>query len=148
MKAAEPWLRRLLALIFGGVFIYAGVIKAWNPSLFLADIRSFQLLPDPFAAWLALSLPWLEIFAGLAVIMGIGRMGGLLLLNLALGVFFVAIASAWYRGIDIQCGCFGGGKNKADASASYYWLFVRDILLLANGLIVMWLERRRLYSLS
>ena len=141
----EPWLRRALALVFGGVFIYAGVLKAWNPSLFLADVRSFQILPDPYAAGLALALPWLEILAGIAVITGLFRQGGLLLLNVALAVFFIAIASAWYRGISIQCGCFGGGKNTA---SDYTWLFVRDTLLLAAGLLLMRLEHRRLSSRS
>ena len=137
----ETWLRGVLNLAFGAVFIYAGVVKAWNPALFLADIRSFQMLPDPYAAWLALFLPWLEILAGIAVVTGLLRQGALLLLNLALLVFFVAIAWAWYRGIDIQCGCFGGGK---DAAANYTWLFIRDTLLLAAGLVLLWLEHRRL----
>lgn len=141
----EPWVHRVLAFAFGGVFIYAGVLKAWNPTLFLADVRSFQLLPDPLAAWLALALPWMEILAGAAVITGLARQGGLLLLNLALVAFFIAIASAWWRGIDIQCGCFGGGK---DAAANYTWLFIRDLLLLAAGLALMWLENRRLSSRS
>ena len=61
-------LRLFLHLLFGGVLVYAGAVKAWDPAAFLLDIRSFELLPDPWAAWLAMSLPWLEIFAGLAVI--------------------------------------------------------------------------------
>jgi len=141
----EPWLRRLLAAAFGGVFLYAGALKVRNPTLFLADVRSFQILPDPYAAWLALSLPWLEILAGVAVITGLLRQGGLLLLNLALVAFFVAIAWAWQRGIDIQCGCFGGSK---DAASNYAWLFTRDALLLAAGAALMWLEHRRLSSRS
>ena len=77
-------LKKLLHLVFGGVFVYAGVLKAWNPQAFLDDVRSFDLLGDPWAAWLAMGLPWLEIFAGLAVITGVLRRGGLLVLNGAL----------------------------------------------------------------
>ncbi len=137
----EPWLRRLLAAGFGGVFVYAGAIKVWNPSLFLSDVRSFQLLPDPLAAWLALTLPWLEVFAGAAVMLGVLRQSGLLLLNLALLIFFLAIASAWQRGLNIQCGCFG--THLGDAP-NYPWLFLRDGALLVAGLAMMWLEHRRL----
>jgi len=32
--------------------------------------EDFDLLGDPWAAWLAMGLPWLEIFAGLAVMSG------------------------------------------------------------------------------
>lgn len=135
---SQPWLRHLLTLIFGGLFVYAGVLKLRDPSVFLADIRSFDLLSDPYAAWLALSLPWLEVFAGLAVITGILRSGGLLLLNAALVGFFIAIGSAWWRGLDITCGCFGGDAAKSN----YTELFVRDALLLALGLALMWMHQR------
>lgn len=120
----------LLRLLFGGIFIYAGWMKARDPGLFLLDIRSFDLLPDPYAAWLAMGLPWLEILAGLAVCTGVGRAGGLLVLNGCLAVFLAAIFWAVYRGIDVQCGCFGSSAGSSD----WVSLIVRDFLLLALGL--------------
>ncbi|MBL9131821.1 MAG: hypothetical protein JNG86_11510 [Verrucomicrobiaceae bacterium] len=129
-------LNRLLHLVFGGVFVYAGVVKAWDPRAFLDDVRSFDLLGDPWAAWLAMGLPWLEILAGLAVITSVLRRGGLLILNGALLGFLGAICLSWYRGIDIRCGCFGAST----ATSNYIELIVRDVLLLALGL---WLFLRR-----
>lgn len=120
----------LLHFIFGAVFIYAGVLKAMDPGVFVMDVRSFDLLPDPYAAWLAMGLPWLEIFTGLAVITGLFRQGGLLVLNVSLLIFLVAIGISWYRGIDIQCGCFGGN---GDAKSNYVTLILRDLALLALG---------------
>lgn len=131
------WLRRALSLVFGGVFVYAAVLKLRDPGRFLIDIRSFDMLPDPFAAWLALMLPWIELLCGLAVITGVLRKGGLLILNLALVGFFVAIGIAKSRGLNIQCGCFGGSES----SSNYTELFIRDGLLLGTGLVVMWLNR-------
>ncbi len=128
-------LRLFLHLLFGGVFVYAGAVKAWDPAAFLLDIRSFELLPDPWAAWLAMSLPWLEIFAGLAVMIGLLRAGGLLLLNACLLGFLAAILIAWARGLDIRCGCFGSG-----GSSEYVELLVRDLALLGLGL---WLARKQ-----
>jgi putative oxidoreductase len=123
----------LLHLIFGGVFVYAGAVKAWNPQAFLEDVRSFDLLPDPLAAWVAMGLPWLEIFAGLAVASGVLRKGGLLILNGALLAFLGGIGSAWYRGIDIRCGCFGAST----ATSNYVELIVRDVALLALGVFLL-----------
>lgn len=136
-------IRRLLCLIFGSVFVYAGLLKAADPMTFLDDIRSFQLLPDPFAAWLALGLPWLEIFAGLAVITGVLRAGGLLTLNLLLLIFLAAILISWTRGLDLSCGCFGGDT----AASDYPTLIVRDLALLALGFACARIKERRLLPL-
>jgi putative oxidoreductase len=133
-----------LAASFGLVFIWSGVLKVRDPAQFLADIRSFHLLPDPFAAWLALFLPWLEIFAGIAVITGWLRRGGLLLLNGCLVVFAIALISAWARKLDIECGCFGGGRGTTTIMEA----LLRDAVLLIVGLWLWWLDRRNRPALS
>ena len=126
----------LLHLLFGSVFVYAGVMKVKDPMQFLNDVRSFALLPDPYAAYTALFLPWLEIFAGLAVITGLMRRGGLFVLNASLLIFLVAICIAWARGTDIRCGCFGGA---GDATSNYLELIARDLALYA---LCLWLMLR------
>ncbi len=128
-------MRLILCLLFGAVFVYAGAVKAASPLTFLDDVRSFQLLPDPYAAWLALGLPWLEIFAGLAVATGLLRAGGLLCLNGLLLVFLVAILISWARGLELSCGCFGGNVDVSN----YAVLIVRDLALLALGGACWWL---------
>lgn len=138
MQPFRTWFWRVAAVVFGGVFVYAAVLKLRDPLLFQKDIESFDLLPDYGTAMLALALPWLELFAGLAVITGWLRSGGLLLLNLSLLAFFGAIGSAWHRGINIQCGCFGGSS----VDSNYIELFTRDGILLALGLALLWHDRR------
>ena len=133
------WVRAVVAWFFGGVFIWAGWVKVQDPAQFLVNIRSFHLLPDPFAAWLALLLPWLEIFAGLCVLTGWLRHGGLLILNASLVVFAIVLISAWVRHLDVECGCFGGGKG----TTTIVEALVRDAVLLAVG---AWLTMRRRVS--
>ena len=133
-KFAVPMLRLLLHFFFGGVFVYAGILKVMDPLSFLDDIRSFDLLGDPWAAWLAMGLPWLEILAGLAVMSGVLRSGGLLILDGSLVIFLAAISLSWWSGIDIRCGCFG----HADATSNYYDLILRDLLLLIAGVVLAW----------
>jgi len=127
--------RRVLAFMFGAVFCFSGFVKARDPQLFLVAIRGFRLLPDPFAAWLALGLPWLEILCGVAVMSGFLRNGALLLLNVCLAVFLAAIAIAWSRGLDVECGCFGSAMKTGMKTE-----FAMDLVLIAIGL---WLMRRR-----
>jgi putative oxidoreductase len=136
-RAWKHWLLEVLAWAFGGIFIYSGWLKVQEPARFLVSVRSFHLLPDPFGAWLALGLPWLEIVAGLAVLTGCLRRGGLLLLNVSLVVFAIALVSALARGLDIECGCFGAGHGSTSIRDA---LFRDAILLLAGG--GLWLAGR------
>lgn len=135
-------LRLLLHFFFGGVFVYAGLLKVMDPISFLDDIRSFDLLGDPWAAWLAMGLPWLEILAGLAVMSGFLRSGGMLILNGSLFIFLAAILISWWRGIDIRCGCFG----HSDATSSYRDLILRDLLLLAAGFVLVWYRKSKVQA--
>ena len=62
---------------------------------------------------------------------------------LLLVAFIVGIASAWARGLQIDCGCFGGGGFDADATAKYPWEIARDVGLLLLSLWLVWRPRTR-----
>lgn len=124
----------LLRFFCGGLFVVAGVLKALNPAQFAADIDHYHLLPYFAVAPLALYLPWLEVICGFAAMAGAARRSALaLLLGLTI-VFTVAVASAWMRGLDITCGCFG-----AASAVPLSLALVRDVILCA---ILFWLVRR------
>jgi hypothetical protein len=59
---------------------------------------------------------------------------------LLLGLFMVAIAAAWARGLQIRCGCFGGGVQARD----YLVELVRDAGLLAVAALLAWQPHSRL----
>ncbi len=123
------WVGEVLCWGCGILFIWSGWVKVMDPEAFAKGIRGFRILGDPYAAWLALVLPWLEIFSGLAVFTGWLRRGGLLVLNVALLVFIGVLASAWVRGLDVNCGCFG----KASAEVTVVEGLLRNVLLIALG---------------
>jgi len=100
-------LRLVLSLLFGGVFFLAGSLKVRDPQLFTMQVRSFEMLPDPWNAALALALPWMEILCGLAVITGDLRRGALVLLNGTLVVFLAVLGWTISTGKQVDCGCFG-----------------------------------------
>src|SRR5881398_1477442 len=105
MVKSFPW--RIVALIIGGIFIYAGVIKAMDPVGFANDIDNYKILPWTIGVRLAFYLPWLEIFCGLALITRRLCVGGLSILAALTSIFIVASIVAKVRGLDISCGCFG-----------------------------------------
>ena len=124
---------RIVDLIVGGIFIYAGAIKALDPVQFANDIDNYKTLPWFVSVRLAFYLPWLEILCGLAVIFRFFYRGGLSTLTALIAVFIGATIAAKMRGLDITCGCFG--------HASQHWSFPQhlaiDLSILA-GLLVLW----------
>lgn len=109
--AANPSLTKALAwlgrLILGGTFVYAAWSKILDPASFVSDIGHYRLLPYPLALALGLYLPWLELLCGTAVLIRRLERGALLTVGGLCALFTLALASAWFRGLDIACGCFG-----------------------------------------
>jgi uncharacterized membrane protein YphA (DoxX/SURF4 family) len=124
---------RIVAIVIGGLFIYAGAVKVIDPVEFARDIDNYKMLPWQIGVGLALYLPWLEIFAGLALITGVLYRGGVFVLTGLMALFVVATIIARARGLDISCGCFG----HASKYLSFAWHLVLDFLLL-GGLVLLW----------
>lgn len=124
--------RRIVDLIAGGLFVYAGTIKILDPVGFAIDIDNYKTVPWMIGVALAFYLPWLEIFCGLALIFRVFYRGGLSILTALLALFIIASVAAKTRGLDISCGCFGHpGKN-----LSFTWHLAIDLVLL-SGLVLL-----------
>lgn len=126
MMSIIAWLLRLGLAV---VFVYAGAMKLADPAGFAEEIKDYRLVPAVVAPWGALYLPWLEIVVGLAVLIPRTARAAALIQAGLMAVFTVALMSAWYRGLDITCGCFGGGAGGGKPT-NYLWLIGRDLVLL------------------
>ena len=135
----RSWPQFALALIVGGVFIYAGALKVWDPVKFAKDIQNFQILPWPVGVRLAFYLPWLEILCGGALIIGWLRSGALGILAALTVIFIGATIAARARGIDLDCGCFGSAAK----DLPFAWHLVIDFALLAGVLALLFWPRGR-----
>src|SRR5438309_9328888 len=128
---------RIVDLIVGGIFIYAGIIKALDPVQFANDIDNYKTLPWFISVRLAFYLPWLEIFCGLALVFRFLYRGGLSILTALIVVFIGATVAAKVRGLDITCGCFG--------HASQHWSFPQHMatdFAILTGLTALWISNR------
>jgi uncharacterized membrane protein YphA (DoxX/SURF4 family) len=110
---SRAFLAPALRLALGGLFAFAGFSKLADPAAFAAAILAYRLVPWEIAVPLAYYLPWLEILCGLALASGWRRVarGAIPVAAGMLLVFAAALGSAIWRGLDIECGCFGGGGN-------------------------------------
>ncbi len=140
----REWFGLLARLVVGGVWIAAGAIKLTDPNTSVAAVRAYELLPSSVIEPVGYLLPALEVVIGLALVFGVMTRGAALISGLLFVAFIIGIASVWARGIEIDCGCFGGGGASPDATSKYPWEIARDVgLLLLSGFLV-WSPRSRL----
>ena len=130
-----PW--RAIDFVIGGLFLYAGAIKALDPIGFANDIDNYKMLPWGISVRIAFYLPWLEILAGLALVTRRLYLGGLAILTASMSVFIVATIVAKMRGLDITCGCFG----HASKNLSFTWHLLLDFAIL-GGIFSLWFANR------
>jgi len=83
-------------------------------------------------------LPTLEVVVGAALVLGLLTRGAAVISGLLFIAFIVGISSAWARGLQIDCGCFGGGGFDPHAASKYPWEIARDTgLLLVSAFLVV-----------
>lgn len=114
-------------LVVGGVFVFAGLQKLFDPVAFAQDIANYQAFP--YWTWnlAAAIVPVTEVLAGLAVLTGFKRRAGAIVLGSLTVAFLGLILSVIVRGIDLDCGCFG----EAVESGSVGWpMVLRNVGLL------------------
>lgn len=125
----------ILKLVFGAVFIWSGIAKLKDPISFADAVRNFEIVGDPLAAAVALFVPWLEVFSGLAVMWDRFTRSSAAILTVSVIGFTLAIALAWVRGLDISCGCFGGSGEM-----NYPVKILQNLALIGIGFL-FWLRR-------
>ena len=128
-------------VILGGLFLIAGVTKAYDPAAFATEIQNYQLLPWVGDVLLSLFLPWVEIFAGCALFFKRFERGALLLISAMLIAYSIALISAIVRGLNIDCGCFG----RLISPTGIVWALARNagLMILAGVLWIFGLRGSR-----
>ena len=116
-------------VLLGAWFVYSGGFKIFSSGLdkFTRDVANYQLVKPPLDAIASYSVPWLELIAGVCLMLGILRRGAILTIGGLAVVFSISVGWAWHKGLDISCGCHGGDTPiqywyKAAEFAGYFIL--------------------------
>ncbi len=117
----------VLRVLMGAWFVYAGGLKIFSSGLdrFAVDIANYKLLSEGMAVGAAYIVAWVEVVAGICFMLGALKKGAWQAMLGLVGAFTVSVGSAWWRGLDISCGCLGGSEKisywaKAAEFALYY----------------------------
>lgn len=126
----------MFRVTLGAVMLVAGALKLPDPAASVRAVRAYQALPEAVVPLVGYALPIIEVLLGVLLITGLLTRAAALATGLLQVVFIAGIAAAWARGLEIDCGCFGGGGVTEGASAKYPFDIARDVAFAAMAWFV------------
>ncbi|MDO5698262.1 MAG: DoxX family protein [Dermatophilus congolensis] len=138
------WIGLIARLVLGGVLFVAGALKVGAPLASARAVQAYDIFPFDVAAVIGYALPVIEIAIGALLILGLFTRVSAVLGTLIMAAFVAGIASAWARGLSIDCGCFGGGGSISPDETQYGFDIARDIGFMVCGAWLIWRPRTAL----
>jgi uncharacterized membrane protein YphA (DoxX/SURF4 family) len=127
--------------------LVAGLLKVTKPEVSARAVQAYQILPFDVATYVGYGLPVLEVVLGTLLVLGLFTRAGAAVSGVLLVAFIIGIASAWARGLNIDCGCFGEGGTIDPSQTRYLEEILRDVgLVLCAAWLVI--RPRTAYSLE
>ncbi|MBW1894794.1 MAG: DoxX family membrane protein [Deltaproteobacteria bacterium] len=147
MKAllADNRLELTVRFVLGGIFIFASIDKIIAPAHFAKIIYGYYLFPECSINLIAIVLPYLELFSGIALVLGIYPRSAVIILGSLLLFFCIAISINLVRGVEFDCGCFSFDEPGYFFSAKQ--LLFRDILLFIFSIYLLLYPEKRKWCL-
>jgi len=130
-----------LRFVLGGVFILAGVSKLFSklgPRDFYGSIGAFKLdLPPHIQQIGTFAMPWVELVAAAALILGVWTRAAALIASVLMAGFIGLYISVLARGINLgECGCFGDLKLVCEGEVGICHILQNGVMLLM-GLFIL-----------
>ena len=140
----HPWLTIRVQIALGAIFVVAALPKIADPPSFAHMIYNYRILPAGMINIAAITMPWIEILCGLALILGIWTKPARTIITAMLVVFMIAITINLARGNAIDCGCFdtSAANRTWDERIRDMWIvLLRDAGILLMVAQLWWAER-------
>lgn len=139
----NSWIELAARWILGLTFIYASYHKIISPAEFAKIVYGYNLFPENFINLIAILVPFLQLTAGLALVIGIYPRSAAIIINALLLAFITVLAINLIRGHEFDCGCFSAGQSGYSNSPKVN--LIRDVIYFAFGMqIVMFTGHRRI----
>ncbi len=142
----SSWIELAARWILGLTFIYASLHKILAPADFAKIVYGYGLFPEISINLIAITIPFLELVIGLALIIGIYPRASAITINGLLLAFIVALTINLVRGHEFDCGCFSARQSGYSSSPGV--TIVRDIFYFILGLQVILFDGIRRISIK
>ena len=149
-RLAHPWLTVRVQIFLGLIFVVAAWPKIVDPPSFAHMVYNYRIVPGTLINLSALVMPWVEILAGLALILGIWTRPARWIISAMLLIFIVAISINLARNNAIDCGCFNvaaAGRTHEERIQDMWLVILRDTGMLLMCAQLWWARRRESSSL-
>ena len=130
---ANPYLITTVRLLIGLMFILSGIAKLQDPKGFTMAVYNFRILPNALVELYATLIPYVELVAGVLLVIGLFTQLAAVGAFLTLLSFTFAIGWNLRRGARPDCHCFGNLFSEELSSV----LVVRNTVLMVILLPVM-----------
>ena len=140
----HPWLTIRVQIALGIFFVVASLPKLGDPPSFAHMVYNYRIVPGVLINLMALTMPWIELLCGLALILGIWKDGARTIIAALLLVFIVAISINLVRNNAIDCGCFdvtAAGKTHQERIADMHFVVIRDLGMLLMCAQLWWARK-------
>lgn len=137
-RQAQPWLSTAVRLALAGVWLAAGASKVGDLPASARGVHAYQLTPYEISAVIGSALPLVELALGVLLLIGLGTRVVATASTALFTVFLAGIASAWARGLAIDCGCFSpGGELAPGVEPTYTLEIVRTTAFLGLAVFLL-----------
>lgn len=131
-----------LRVALGGVFVFAAFTKLNNIQAFAFAIKGFKVLDADKHGQLIISaaytMPWVEMIAGIMLIIGLRTRAAVATIGLMLIFFMAALIHVITNdSIDADCSCFGDMNLVCDSAVGWCQV-IRDLVLLLPVVYLLW----------
>jgi len=137
----NSWIELAARWFLGATFIYASYSKILAPAVFAKIIYGYDLFPGVLINLIAIIIPFVELVAGLALIIGFYPRSAALIINAMLLAFIISLSINIIRGHEFDCGCFA--INAGNQSIFSGPLLIRDFIYFALGIYVFFYRNLR-----
>jgi uncharacterized membrane protein YphA (DoxX/SURF4 family) len=127
----------VLRVALGALFIISAFAKLQHPDLFIDAVQNYHMLPAGLADLFGTVLPWVELFVGWCLVLGIFPTFASAICILMTLTFVVGNVSSFFRDVGEACGCLGNLVNMNHTTS----LIVDFVMLFVAGLLIY--QRRR-----
>ncbi|BEL09642.1 DoxX family membrane protein [Actinoplanes sichuanensis] len=144
MTVAWPWIGTAARVVLGVVWLIAGALKVGDLAASARAVHAYQVMSYDTAKVVGAIQPFLEIALGLLLLIGLSTRLTAAISAVLMVVFIAGIASAWARGLRIDCGCFSDGGALGQGESTAYGIdILRDLAFLALSGFLVWRPRTR-----